>query len=152
MDYPDGAEEVEVLRSTTGNQVAEVVPVLNGPEVLELQALVREIAVSDEVLEYTARLVRSTRPGRPEALDVTNRWVRWGAGPRAGQSLVLCAKASALMDGRLHVAARDLSRVAPAVLRHRILVNFQAEADGRTPDEVVRALLDGVSPLGSERP
>ena len=151
MDYPDGAEEVEVLRSTTGKQVGGVTPVLNGAQVLELQGLVREIAVSDEILEYTARLVRSSRPGRPEALDITNRWVRWGAGPRAGQSLVLCAKASALMRGRLHVSSEDLARVAPAVLRHRILVNFQAEAEGRTPDEVVRALLDGVTPLANER-
>ncbi len=151
MDYPDGAEEVEVLRSTTGKQVGGVTPVLNGAQVLELQGLVREIAVSDEILEYTARLVRSSRPGRPEALDITNRWVRWCAGPRAGAALILCAKASALMRGRLHVSSEDLARVAPAVLRHRILVNFQAEAEGRTPDEVVRALLDGVTPLANER-
>ena len=119
-------------------------------QILELQTLVRGIAVSDALLEYTALLVRSSRPGREEALDVTNRWVRWGAGPRAGQSLILCAKAHALMSGRLHVSHDDLARVAQAVLRHRILVNFQAEAEGRTPDEVVAALLAEVAPPRSE--
>jgi MoxR-like ATPase len=150
LDYPGGADEVEVLRSTTGTQDQDVRPVLTGSEVLELQGLVRGVAVSDAVLEYTARLVRSSRPGRDEALDVTNRWVRWGAGPRAGQALILCAKASALTSGRLHVAPEDLARVAPAVLRHRILVNFQAEAEGRSPDEIVRALLDEVPPPRSD--
>ena len=81
---------------------------------------------------------------------MTNRWVRWGAGPRAGQSLILCGKAHALMRGRLHVTPDDLSRVAQAVLRHRILVNFQAEAEGRTPDEVVVALLAEVPPPRSD--
>ncbi len=149
LDYPDGRDEVEVLRSTTGAPSEDVEAVLTGPEVLELQELSRGIAISDALLEYTARLVRSSRPGREEALDVTNRWVRWGAGPRAGQSLILCAKASALIAGRLHVEPDDLVRIAPAVLRHRILVNFQAEAEGRTPDEVVDTLLHEVKPPSS---
>jgi MoxR-like ATPase len=150
LDYPESHDEVEILRSTTGTGSEAIASVLTGPEVLELQQLVRGIVVSDEILNYTARLVRSSRPGRDEALDVTNRWVRWGAGPRAGQSLILCAKASALMRGRLHVAPEDLARVAPAVLRHRILVNFQAEAEGRTPDEVVTTLLSEVALPRSE--
>ncbi len=150
LDYPGDRDEVEVLRSTTGGAQAPVEAVLTGPEILELQELVRGVAVSDAILEYTALLVRSSRPGRAEALDVTNRWVRWGAGPRAGQSLVLCAKAHALMNGRLHVAPEDLARVAPAVLRHRILVNFQAEAEGRTPDEIVSTLLAEVAPPRSD--
>jgi MoxR-like ATPase len=141
LDYPGGRDEVEVLRSTTGDEPEPVEPVLSGPEILELQRLVRGVAVSDAMLEYTALLVRSSRPGREEAVEVTNRWVRWGAGPRAGQALVLCAKAHALVSGRFHVSPDDLARVAPAVLRHRILLNFQAEAEGRTPDEVVSALL-----------
>jgi MoxR-like ATPase len=150
LDYPESHDEVEILRSTTGTGSEAIASVLTGPEVLELQQLVRGIVVSDEILNYTARLVRSSRPGRDEALDVTNRWVRWGAGPRAGQSLILCAKASALLRGRLHVAPEDLARVAPAVLRHRILVNFQAEAEGRTPDEVVTTLLSEVALPRSE--
>jgi len=150
MDYPGRADEVEVLRSTTGSAPEKVEPVLDGAEIEELQQLVRGIAVSDTILEYAALLVRSSRPGREEALDVTNRWVRWGAGPRAGQSLILCAKANALMHGRLHVTPADLSRVAPSVLRHRILVNFQAEAEGRTPDEVVATLLAEVTPPRSD--
>lgn len=144
MDYPGHRDEVEVLRSTTGGAPAPIDAVLTGPEIIELQQLVRGVAVSDAILEYTALLVRSSRPGRDEALEVTNRWVRWGAGPRAGQSLILCAKAFALLSGRLHVEPSDLERVAPSVLRHRILVNFQAEAEGRTPDEVVAALLSEV--------
>ena len=150
LDYPDSREEVEVLRTTTGGAPEAVEPVLSGQEILELQTLVRGVAVSDVILEYTALLVRSSRPGREESLGVTNQWVRWGAGPRAGQSLVLCAKAHALMSGRLHVTPDDLVRVAPAVLRHRILVNFQAEAEGRTADEIVEALLAGVTPPRSD--
>jgi MoxR-like ATPase len=146
LDYPSGRDEVEILRTTTGNDNHDVEPVLTGNEVLELQGLVRGVAVSDAILEYAALLVRSSRPGRSEALDITNRWVRWGAGPRAGQALILGAKASALLRGRLHVANEDLARVAPAVLRHRILVNFQAEAEGRTPDQVVETLLAEVEP------
>lgn len=146
LDYPERREEVEVLRSTTGAALDEVAPVLSGPDILEAQTMVRGIPISDEMIEYVALLVRSTRPGREEAVEVTNRWVRWGAGPRAGQSLILCAKAAALMSGRLHVAPDDLVRVAPAVLRHRILVNFQAEAEGRSPDEVVTSLLSDVPP------
>jgi MoxR-like ATPase len=144
LDYPDGRDEVEVLRTTTGDDPESVTPVLTGDEILELQRLVRGVAISDAMLEYTALLVRSSRPGREEAVEVTNRWVRWGAGPRAGQALVLCAKAHALMNGRFHVDPADLARVAPAVLRHRILLNFQAEAEGRTPDEVVATLLAAV--------
>lgn len=149
LDYPDGREEVEILRSTTGTEHEDVEPVLTGAEVLELQGLVRGIAVSDSILEYAALLVRSSRPRTPEALEVTNRWVRWGAGPRAGQALILCAKAYALVRGRLHVSPKDLTRVAPAVLRHRILLNFQAEAEGQSPDDVVETLLAEVAPPSS---
>ena len=150
LDYPDAREEVEVLRSTTGADPAPVEAVLGAADILELQQLVRGVPVSDALLEFTAGLVRASRPGRPEALGPTDRWVRWGAGPRAGQALVLAAKASALLHGRLHVSADDLARSAPAVLRHRILVNFQAEAEGHTSDEVVRELLDQLPPPRSE--
>ncbi len=146
LDYPDRRDEVEVLRSTTGAALEDVASVLTGPDILAAQSMVRGIPISDEMIEYVALLVRSTRPGREEAVEVTNRWVRWGAGPRAGQSLILCAKAAALMAGRLHVAPDDLIRVAPSVLRHRVLVNFQAEAEGRSPDEVVTSLLADVPP------
>ncbi|MBW3534400.1 MAG: MoxR family ATPase [Gemmatimonadetes bacterium] len=146
MGYPDDAEEVEVLRVTTGTEVPEITPVLGGEEVLELQTLVRGVAASDAILRYATRLVRGSRPGTPDAIDAADRWGRWGAGPRAGQALVLCGKARALLRGRLHVAPEDLAGVAPAVLRHRLLLNFQAEADGRTPDDLVGALLSGVEP------
>ncbi|MGI9628993.1 MAG: AAA family ATPase, partial [Longimicrobiales bacterium] len=150
MDYPDPDEEIEILRSTTTTGEQAVDAVLTGPEVVELQALVRGIAVSDGVLAYAARIVRSSRPGTPEALPVTNEKVRWGAGPRAGQSLILCAKARAFLVGRLHVTADDVARVAPSALRHRILVNFSAEAEGYTPEHVVAELLAEVKPPSSD--
>jgi MoxR-like ATPase len=146
LDYPSEAEEVEILRSTTGTAEPPVERVLDAERVLLLQRRVREVPVAGNVLEYAARLVRSTRPGTPGAPDEVARWVRWGAGPRAGQALVLCAKARALLAGRFHVTPDDVRRVAAPVLRHRVLVNFSAEAEGVTPDALVARLLDAVAP------
>ncbi len=141
LDYPAEAEEIEILRATTGAAEPLVRPVLDAEGVLRLQRLVREVPVSEAMLRYAARLVRATRPGEPEAPEDVRRWVRWGAGPRAGQALVLAAKAHALLAGRFHVSAEDLRRVAAPVLRHRILVNFHAQADGIGADDVVDRLL-----------
>jgi len=149
LDYPSEAEEVEILRSTTGTAEPPVERVLDAERVLLLQRRVREVPVAGNVLEYAARLVRATRPGTPGAPDEVARWVRWGAGPRAGQALVLCAKARALLAGRFHVTPDDVRRVAAPVLRHRVLVNFSAEAEGVTPDALVARLLDAVAPQRS---
>ncbi len=146
LDYPSEAEEVEILRSTTGTAEPPVERVLDAERVLLLQRRVREVPVAGNVLEYAARLVRATRPGTPGAPDEVARWVRWGAGPRAGQALVLCAKARALLAGRFHVTPDDVRRVAAPVLRHRVLVNFSAEAEGVTPDALVARLLEAVAP------
>ncbi|HEX2202815.1 MAG TPA: MoxR family ATPase [Longimicrobium sp.] len=146
LDYPSADEEVEILRATTGAVDADVKPVLDAARVLTLQRWVREVPVADNVFRYAASLVRATRPGDGSATEDVRRWIRWGAGPRAGQALVLGAKARALLAGRFHVTPEDIRRVALPVLRHRVLVNFHAEAEGVTTDTVVARLLETVEP------
>ena len=146
VGYPGEREEIEILRATTGVADASITPVLDAAETTALQRLAREVAVSDAALEYAARLARATRPGTPGAPDVVGRYVRWGAGPRAGQALVLGAKAHALLRGRLAVSPDDLRRVAAPVLRHRVLPNFAAEAEGVTAERVVAEVLERVAP------
>jgi len=144
--YPERADEVDILRSTTGAGDPVVTPVLDAEGVLGLQRMVRAVATSEAVLEHAADLVRATRPGEPSSPAGVAGTLRWGAGPRAGQALVLTAKARALMSGRLHVTPDDVRGVAAPVLRHRLLLNFQAEAEGLTADEVVERLLEAVPP------
>jgi MoxR-like ATPase len=146
LEYPDADEEVEILRSTTGAVDVKVERVLDAERVLTLQHWVREVPVADNVFRYAASLVRATRPADASATDEVKRWVRWGAGPRAGQALVLGAKARALLAGRFHVTPDDVRRVALPVLRHRVLVNFHAEAEGISTDRVVERLLEAVEP------
>jgi MoxR-like ATPase len=146
LDYPGADEEVEILRATTGAEEPVVERVLDAERVLTLQRWVREVPVAENVLRYAASLVRATRPTGAEAPDEVRRWVRWGAGPRAGQALVLGAKARALLAGRFHVAPEDVRRVAFPVLRHRVLVNFHAEAEGVTADTLIARLLESVAP------
>ena len=144
LDYPSEEEEVRILRATTGVADAAVEPVLDAERVLTLQRWTREVPVADNVFRYAASLVRATRPGDPAAAEDVRRWVRWGAGPRAGQALILGAKARALLAGRFHATPEDVRRVALPVLRHRVLVNFHAEAEGITPDAIVARLLESV--------
>ena len=146
LDYPSAEEEVEILRATTGTADADIRPVLDAARVLTLQRWVREVPVADDVFRYAASLVRSTRPADAAAPEDVRRWIRWGAGPRAGQALILGAKARALLAGRFHVTPDDVRRVALPVLRHRVLVNFHAEAEGVTTDRVVDSLLEAVRP------
>jgi MoxR-like ATPase len=145
VGYPTQAEEVEILRRTTGNVESTLTRVLKGEELLALQQLVRSVEVSDALLDYVSALVRTTRPGSSDndlvKCDKVNSFVRWGAGPRAGQALVLCAKAKALLSGRYAMILDDLIFVAPAVLRHRILLNFRAEAENVSTDDVIDDLL-----------
>jgi MoxR-like ATPase len=140
VGYPDERDEAAVLARTTGAALPRVTPVLDGPDLLRVQALVREVPVSDALLLWTTRFVRATRPG-PDALPRVRDAVRWGAGPRAGQAMILAAKARALLAGRFAVTLDDLRAVAPAVLRHRLLLTFRAETDGITPDALTAALL-----------
>jgi MoxR-like ATPase len=145
IEYPSAEEERRILSATTGTAQARVTAVADGAEIERMHALVREVPAAENVVDYAARLVRSTRTG-DGAPDYIQRWVRWGAGPRAGQALLLGAKARALLDGRSVAAPDDVRAVALPVLRHRILVNFQAEADGIDADAIVQRLLADVRP------
>jgi MoxR-like ATPase len=141
VGYPTAADEVAILRATTGRRSAPPQPVMDAEAVQALQRGVRDVVVADSVLQYAASLVRASRPESADAPPRVRQYVRWGAGPRAGQALVLGAKAAAFLDGRVAVSPDDVRRVAHPVLRHRVLPNFAAEADGVTSDPLVDALL-----------
>jgi len=145
VPYPTPGEERAILAATTSGRQAEAKPVLGGEEVLTLRAATRQVPASDALLDYAVRLVRGTRPGQPDACTPVTDWLRWGAGPRAGQALVLAGKARALLRGRLHLSSEDLRAVAPAVFRHRLLPTFRAEAEGLEADELIARLLDTVA-------
>jgi len=147
MDYPEAEEEVEVLRRTTGNHNVKSSAVLHSQDILEINRIVREIPISEPLLHYVTRIIRCTRTRRgQEGAAVVPEFIRkyqqWGAGPRAGQYLVLGAKARAFLRGQPLVAAEDIRAVAHPVLRHRIIVNFSAEADGITTDKLVDMILE----------
>nr|WP_262905017.1 MoxR family ATPase [Hymenobacter pini] len=143
IGYPTEQEELAVLSGTTGTGRQQVQPVLGGEEVRQLQLLTRQVSISDELLSLVNRLVRATRPATSEVKFIRD-YGRWGAGPRAGQALILCAKARALLHGRFAATLEDVHALAPAVLRHRVLLNFNAEAENLTPDDAVRELLKAV--------
>jgi MoxR-like ATPase len=144
IGYPGADDEVAILRATTGVGHAPLEPMLDAHQVRDLQQLTREVAAADAALRYAADLARATRPSGGEATPLVQRYVRWGAGPRAGQALVLGAKAAALLAGRPNVAPADIRRVARPVLRHRVLPNFAAEAEGITAERIVEDLLERV--------
>ncbi len=152
IGYPSAQDEIGILRRTTSSDEVTLAPVLDGPGVLALQRLVRDIPAAEPALEYAAALVRATRPQEPEALPRVKQYVRWGAGPRAGQALILGAKAYALLHGRLAVAPEDIQRVARPVLRHRVLLNFAAEAEGIPVEGIITELLERVRPPASRIP
>jgi len=141
VDYPSRAEEIEIMKVTTTLFTPALSAVLSGEEIIKLQEIVRKVPVAEHVYEYVADLVRSTRPRDETALPWIKEWVQWGAGPRACQYLILGAKARAILHGRYHVTTEDVVRVAPPVLRHRVLINFNAEAEGMTSDDIVARLL-----------
>ncbi|HEY8483787.1 MAG TPA: MoxR family ATPase [Longimicrobiales bacterium] len=141
IGYPTREEEEKVAMQTTSAEVREVRPVLGAAELLQLQGLVRRVPTPPSLVAFAVRLARATRPGDEAAPELTRRYVSWGAGPRASQYLVLGAKARAAMAGRGVPTYDDVRAVAPAVLRHRIVTNFQAEADGRTAGDIVEELI-----------
>ncbi|OWP64712.1 AAA family ATPase [Hymenobacter amundsenii] len=144
IGYPTEQEELAVLTGTTGTARPEVQPILSGDDVRQLQTLTRQVSISEELVQRVNRLVRATRPATSEVKFIQD-YGRWGAGPRAGQALILCAKARALLQGRFAATSEDIKALAPAVLRHRILLNFNAEAEGLTTEDAVVALLGAVS-------
>ncbi|MGA2067707.1 MAG: MoxR family ATPase [Thermoguttaceae bacterium] len=150
VDYPSEEEEFQIVRQTTTDVTAEVTPTLSGPQILALQRIVRRVPAADHVIRYALDLVRRTRPGfagrpdRPELPEFIRNYVQWGAGPRASQYLILGAKARAVLQGRFYAGVEDVRAVAQPVLRHRILTNFNAEAEGVKPDDIIRRLIEGV--------
>lgn len=145
LDYPSFDQEVEVVRSTTTAQAAIVQPAMSQSELLSYQDLVRQLPVANNVIEYAVRLVASTRPNREGAPDFVNNYIAYGAGPRASQYLILGAKALAAMDGRLTPLISDVQALAIAVLRHRVIANFNAEADGVTVTDLADRLVDTIT-------
>jgi MoxR-like ATPase len=141
MDYPKRLEEIQILRQTTANRDVKLKQVIDGPAILELQRCVRDIPVSDHILSYCIDLVRSTRPGQPDAPDFVKDNLTFGAGPRAGQYLVLAAKAWAALQGRINVSCADVRRNAHAVLSHRIACNFHAAGEGIDATQIIDRLI-----------
>ncbi|HSR59621.1 MAG TPA: AAA family ATPase [Robiginitalea sp.] len=141
LKYPSVEEEVEVVRTTTDDRETSLSTLFNAEEILEVQHLVRRIPVTDHVVRYAVELVHRTRPGQPGASELVNRYLDWGAGPRASQNLVLGAKAHAAVEGRFSPDISDVQAVAMGILRHRILRNYKAEAEGISDEEIIRQLL-----------
>ncbi|CUT04081.1 AAA family ATPase [Candidatus Chrysopegis kryptomonas] len=141
IDYPNFDEEVEIVRKTTSMYQPDVSKVLKREEILELQDLVRKVPVADNVIEYAVKLVTMTRPNLNGSPDFIKRWISWGAGPRASQYLILGAKARAVLDGRYTPTIDDVRAVALPVLRHRLVTNFNAEADGVSTVDIIEKLL-----------
>lgn len=140
IGYPSEQEEIQILSNTTGTRKNKVEAIVSGEEIVQLQALVREVSINDDLTAWAGKLVRATRPDTTTA-DYVKEWVRWGAGPRAGQALLLTAKARALLHGRYAVTEADIQAMAFPVLRHRILMNFKADAENVTSDMVTATLL-----------
>lgn len=142
VDYPTGEEEREIIRRVTSPNSAKVSPLMSGAEIIELQQIVKRVPVGDHVIDFAAKLARATRPGSDEAPSFVKEMVGWGAGPRAGISLISAAKAHAVLRGRLHATTGDVAAVALPVLRHRVLTTFNAEAAGVKSDDIIRRLVE----------
>jgi len=141
LDYPSFESEVQIVKNTTGSFTSKVEKVIGAEEILAFQTLVKKVPVTDNVVEYAVKLVHSTRPNYPLASNITNQYLDWGAGPRASQSLILAAKCNALINGKYAPDIEDVQAVAIAVLRHRIIRNFKAEAEGLSVEDIIKKLL-----------
>ena len=141
LDYPTFEQEIDILKQTTGGQTAELNQILNAQQILDYQELVRQVQVPQNVYEYIVELVHKTRPGSPGSHAFVNSYVSYGAGPRAGQNLVLAAKCAALMKGSFSPNIAEVQEVATAVLRHRLVRNYKAEAEGISADDIIKEIL-----------
>jgi MoxR-like ATPase len=144
IEYPDATDERRIIAETTAAAEPEVTPVAAGADLEQARRLVRDLPAAANVVDFALKIVRATRPGDAAAPAPVREWVKWGAGPRAGQALLLGAKAAALIDGRSVPSLDDVRTVALPVLRHRVLLNFQAEADGLDPDQVIGRILEAL--------
>ena len=146
IDYPPLDQEMEIVAATTSSYLPVLEKVINGQKIIEMQELVRRVPVSTHVIRYAVMLARASRPGERDSLSFVKEWVEWGAGPRASQYLILAAKARAIMNDGYVASAEDVRAVAPSILRHRIITNFRAQAEGITSLRVVERLLEEVRP------
>ena len=144
VTYPTAAEELRILRQTTGGETPELSTALTGRQILALQEVVRKVPVAEHIFVYARDLVRATRPDEGEAPNFIREYVSWGAGPRAGQNLILGAKARAVLEGRFHVTTEDVQSVAHPVLRHRIVSTFHADSEGVTRDDIITRLIEKI--------
>lgn len=140
LEYPSFAEEVDIVKSTTTDQSVSVNALFNAQEIIDFQQLIRRIPVTDNVIEYAVSLVSKTRPGSAEASDMIKNYIDWGAGPRASQNLILAAKTNAALNGKFSPDIADVQSVATGILRHRMIKNYKAEAEGLTIEEIIKSL------------
>ncbi len=141
LDYPSFAEEIDIVKQTTTARIVEQKEVLNNEEIIYFQSLIRRIPVADNVVEYAVKLTAKTRPNTPAATEMVNKYISWGAGPRASQFLVVGAKCNAAIKGKYSPDIEDVKAVAAAILRHRIVRNYRAEADGVSLETLIEGLL-----------
>jgi MoxR-like ATPase len=144
VDYPNRTEEIDMMKRISGDFESNLDTVMDRDEIIALQDTVRRIPVADHIFEYASTLVRATRPDDEEAPEFIREWLSYGAGPRASLYLITAGKARAALRGRLHMAIEDVQALAPAILRHRIILNFAARSEGMTSDDVIRKLLDTI--------
>jgi MoxR-like ATPase len=149
INYLPEEDEVAVVERTTSRRPADIEPIFSSADVLRFHELVRQVPIAQNLVRYAVRLAASSRPQQAASPAFVNDWVSWGAGTRAAQFLALGAKARALLQGRSHVTAEDIRALAAPVLRHRILVNYRAEAEGASVDAVIKRLLDTVTEPGA---
>jgi MoxR-like ATPase len=144
VTYPNESELTEVLNRTTQEYSSEIAKVIDGATILQMQGVVRQIAIASHVMNYAVRIVMASHPGSPHATDLANRFLRFGASPRGAQTLVLGAKVNALMEGRLNVSFDDIKKISHPALRHRFILNFEGEAEGMTADKIIDEILEKV--------
>jgi MoxR-like ATPase len=144
VDYPEGEDEMQIIDLVTADGFGKITPVISADEILEIQKLVVKMPVAEHVMRYAWRLVRASRPNTPEALPMANDWVQWGAGPRACIYLIKAAKTRAILRGHFHVSVDDVKAIAHPVLRHRIIANFAAQAEGYTSDKLIDLLIEQI--------
>ncbi len=150
VDYPSRSEERLIAKTTTMDVTGQPQPVLTGQDILALQKVVRKIPASQHVVDYAVSLARASRPSDPSAPEFIGNYLTWGAGPRAAQYLILGAKSRALLHGRFNVSAEDVRAVARPVMRHRIFTNFNADAEGLSPDDIIEMLIQAVAEPSAE--
>jgi MoxR-like ATPase len=144
VDYPTDDEEEQIMRLGSSDVQPSVSKVLHGEDILRLQHIVRRVPVADHLFAYAKRITRMSRPGTPEATEFVNKWLTWGAGPRASLNLILAAKAHAVLRGNHHVAADDIAAVAAPILRHRLIPNFTAQSEGVSVEDIIQRILTAV--------